>query len=292
MQAMDMSNDDLIARYLDLYDSPGSKKVRTHRLRKFREFTHDKPFLSVEYDEYLSYFLHLKGADYAFSMKQNCWAIVKSFVEYLQEFSGQFINFPHKMVKWGNGHAKSQQKTAGTPGEINQILNRVLAIDYKRYVMFLLLRDTGMRPGELCTIKTTDLLLDERTVITGTVAGARKSGQVEYHFSEACKRELENYLTGRRDVYPDNPFLFPGKFGVRHDSVRVLQGLLAQVRGESTITPHAFRTTINNLRKRMGCDTTDRKILLNQKVSDVNEVHYVEHTRAGTLALYDRYYPY
>jgi len=293
--------------YLEIYESPASKKIRAHRLSCFFKFVENKSICTITHDEFMKYFLHLKAKDYTLATKQNMWLILRSFVEFIQESTSTFINFPRKFAKWGNNnkHKKDTASTIMDKAYIDMLLEKAKPLDYKKYIQILLLRDTGMNISELVTIKTTTMddgkvlslgvNLQDRFVITGIDPGAQKharTGPILYFFSKETQRELARYLNARSKVDTSNPYLFTSNGKLQHEQTRNIELFVSQIRGDKPITPHAFRRTINTLRKNMfNCPLEDREFLLNQKVS-MNSEHYTKLSIAERLALYDRYYPF
>ncbi len=300
------TNQEFIASYLDLYESPQSKKIRAHRLSVFFKFLNNKEICTVTYDDYMKYFLYLKAKDYTLATKQNMWLIVRSFVEFVQESTSTFINFPRKFAKWGstNKHKKDTTLTIMDKPYIDMLLDKAKILDYKKYIQLLLLRDTGMSVSELVTIKTTTLDdgqvlklgvdVQNRYVVTGLDLDARKhsrNGAINYFYSKEAQRELARYVSARLKVDSTNPYLFTSNGKHQHEQARNIELFITQVRGSKPVTTHAFRRTMNTLRKNIGCPLEDREFLLNQKVS-MNGEHYTKLSIFDRLALYDRYYPF
>lgn len=313
------TNQDFITAYLQLYESPQSVKVRNHRLAVFFKYFDNKAICTFTHDDFMKYFLHLKTMNYTRATGDNMWLIVKSFVEFVQESTNTLFNFPKKAAKWGNSskHKQDTTLTIMDKAYIDMLLEKAKIIDYKKYIQLLLLKDTGMTISELLTIKqvqpgckddisisidgdiaikssTLSLGIDiaNRFVFTGVDTDARKHGRdITYPFSKETQRELSRYLDARRKIDSSNPYLFTSNGKCQHEQVRNVQNFIVQVRESKPITPHAFRRTINTLRKNMGCIPEDREFLINQKVS-MNAEFYAKLTISEKLALYDKWNPY
>jgi len=162
--------------------------------------------------------------------------------------------------------------------------------NFKHYLIFRLLIETGMRKGELINSKYSDLNTKKRYIRT-----TGKTEDVAYYYSKELARFLKQYLNEREKISINTDILFltnrMAKYSNRAFNL-LLKNACKKLGIEKNITCHTFRRTINTFRKKMGCSNEDRKILLNHKVNDVNIESYLIYDREEYLALFDKYNPY
>jgi integrase len=270
-------------------NSTMSIKSRRVNIKRILAILGDRPVMSLTHEEFLKAFTQLNhNAALTIQTKQQYWRQFRSFIEYVQEATGAFLNFPKKFAKWGNTNAESPASTelVLTRKEVDALLEKAKFIDFKKYIMLLLQARTGMRCTQLVTIKTDWIHLEERWTYTVPKGTGPKA---VYAFSQEVKRELAKYLKARNA--PGSPWLFPGNIQ-DHVSQRIHEDFIKEIRGDKKITSHTFRKTINTLRKEMDCPDEERSVLLNQKVGNVNADRYTKYTADYRVMLYDRYNPY
>ena len=239
------------------------------------------------------YFVWLKNLDTInITTKRNKWNILISFLNYTMEDHEEFlIRIPQKTVNWRgcNGNGKEVKEIATTE-EIEQILQHFKLYNFKHYLIFRLLIETGMRKGELINAKYGDLNIEKRYIRT-----TGKTEDVAYYYSKELAHFLKQYLNEREKISLDNKILFLTnrieKYSNRIFNI-LLKNACKKLGIEKNITCHTFRRSINTYRKKMGCNLEDRKILLNHKVNDVNIESYLIYDHEEYLALFDNNNPY
>jgi len=294
---VDFSNEELITEYIGFYKhSPQSQANRKSSLKYFFSCDH------YNYSGHVSkittkllknYFIWLKNLPgISIATKKNKWTILISFLNsVMEDYEDFLIKIPSKSINWkgtlGNGKII---KEILTEEEIEKILDYFKRYNFKHYIIFRLLLETGMRKGELISIKVQDIDIEKRYVKTHG-----KTEESVYYFSKKLGKYLKQYLNSRLTLKIDTDALFLNKFRNQYSN-RVFNMLLKnaceKVNISKNITCHTFRRTINTYRKKMGCSNEDRKILINHKVSDVNIESYIVLDREEYLKIFDDFNPY
>jgi len=295
-------NAESIEHYLNSSNTIETKKMRKTSLNYFfgkSYFNYQKSVFDVKTSDLIDYFNYLKKQDLTLTTKENKWHIITSFLNFLMEYYNQFnfvIGIPSKTIKWGENHKKSEsnKNITATKEEIKQILECFKGYNYKYYLMFRILAESGMRKGELIYIKYTDIDTKKRIIET-----FGKTGLKAYYISKNLAIHLEMYIEQLKklDAKISNLFVVKYKGKYKQYSSRALDIIIKnckeQVNINKQITCHTFRRTINTLRKNMGCSNEDRKILLNHKTtSDVNLNSYVVLEYDNYIKMYDQWNPY
>ncbi len=239
------------------------------------------------------YFVWLKNLETInITTKRNKWNILISFLNYTMEDHEKFlIKIPQKTINWRgcNGDHKEIKEIASKE-EIEQILQHFKLYNFKHYLIFRLLIESGLRKGELINAKYTDLNVKKRYIRT-----IGKTEGVAYYYSKELAHFLKQYLNERKKISLDNEILFltnrREKYSNRAFNL-LLKNACKKIGIEKNITCHTFRRTLNTYRKKIGCSNEDRRILLNHKVKDVNLESYVIYEHEEYLALFDKYNPY
>ena len=239
------------------------------------------------------YFVWLKNLDTInITTKRNKWNILISFLNYTMEDHEAFlIKIPQKTINWrGCNGDRKEIKEIASKEELEQILQHFKLYNFKHYLIFRLLIDTGMRKGELINAKYSDLNTEKRYIRT-----TGKTEDVAYYYSKELAHFLKQYLNEREKISINNEILFLTnrieKYSNRAFNL-LLKNACKKLGIEKNITCHTFRRSINTYRKKMGCSNEDRKILLNHKINDVNIESYLIYDREEYLALFDKYNPY
>ena len=239
------------------------------------------------------YFVWLKNLDTInITTKKNKWNILVSFLNYTMEDHEEFlIKIPQKTISWrgSNGDGKEIKEIA-TKEELEQILQHFKLYNFKHYLIFRLLIESGMRKGEVLNAKYKELNIEKRYIKT-----TGKTEGVAYYYSKELARFLKQYLSEREKISITNEILFLTDRREQYSNRAfnlLLKKACKKLGIEKNITCHTFRRSINTYRKKMGCSNEDRKILLNHKVNDVNIESYLIYDREEYLKLFDDYNPY
>ncbi|MEJ2249976.1 MAG: tyrosine-type recombinase/integrase [Candidatus Lokiarchaeota archaeon] len=293
-----ITNQEIIDRYLERFSySKHSQRMRKYCLRYFfhqNYFGYKGHIFDITKRDVIDYFDYLNQLDtIALQTKKNKWNIFRSFLQFIMEYYDDFlIVIPRYSIQWKPIHKKpkSNKDVVMTKAEVKRILDHLFNHNYKYYLLYRLLAETGMRIGELLSIDCSDLNLKKRYV-----EAEGKTGRKIYYFSENLAKHLEIYMQERKLKKADTPALFLSIQKKRY-ALRTVNHYLRKtvIRLEigKWISCHTFRRTLNTLRKRMGCSKEDRKILLCHKVSDVNFNCYVKLNYTDYIRLYDTWNPY
>ena len=287
------SNDEVVGIYLRYYRySKSSVGTRKHSLKYFFDklyFGYDKTVSDISKYDLLEYFDYLNNKDdISLITKENKWKIIRGFLRFCMEyFDDFFVVVPKYIIKWKSIHKESgsNKEVVLTKMEVERILYWLKKNDYQYYIIFRLFAETGMRKGELIKIICKNVDLEKRSIKT-----LGKSGRVVYYMSIEMRDILAEYI-GKRE----RTVLF-SFHGMKRYSSRAFNLYLKRVLGrigiEKNVTCKTFRSTINTLRKLMGCPLEERKLLLNHKMMDVNTNYYVKLTYVEYLRIYDKWNPF
>jgi len=291
------SNQELINAYINNYQhSKQSQNQRKSSLKYFfgeNYFNYQEHIFKITTSKLKVYFVWLKNLDTInITTKRNKWNILISFLNYTMEDHEEFlIKIPKQTINWrGSNGDRKDVKEIASKEEIEQILQHFKKYNFKHYLIFRLLIETGMRKGELINAKYNDINIEKRYIRT-----TGKTEDVAYYYSKELAHFLKQYLNEREKISLNNDTLFltnrREKYSNRPFNL-LLKNACKKLGIEKNITCHTFRRTINTHRKKMGCSNEDRKILLNHKVNDVNIESYLIMNREEYLVLFDKYNPY
>jgi integrase len=283
------SNDEFLAGWLGTFNSTMSIQSRRNNIKRILASLGNREATMLAHEDFMKAFGAInKNRELTIQTKQQYWRQFRSFIEYVQEATGSFLNFPKKFAKWGNNNKESPESTEYvlTKEQVNALLEKAKYIDFKKYMMLLLQAHTGMRCTQLVTIRVDFMRVEDRWTQTVPKGNGPKN---IYAFSPEVQRELTRYLKARNA--PANPWLFTGNIN-GHASQRIHEDFIKEIRGNQPITSHTFRRTINTLRKVMECPVEERSILLNQKTGSVNGDRYTKITPAYRVELYDKWNPW
>lgn len=282
------TNDELLEGWLATFNSVQSVPCRRRNVRRILAGMGNRDVPTMTHEDFMKAFASInKNQNLTIQTKGQYWRQFRSFVEYVQEATGAFLNFPKKFAKFGNNNAESPDSTefVMTREQVDALLEKAKYVDFKKYVMLLLQARTGMRCTQLVTIKADWVHLEERWTYTVPKGNGPKN---VYAFSEEVKRELGKYIKARSS---SSEWLFPGNAG-DHIGRSIHEYFIREIRGDLPIISHSFRRTINTLRKKMECPEEERSVLLNQTVGSVNGDRYTKYTADYRVILYDKWNPY
>lgn len=314
-----ISNSDLLTEFLDL--NPDDLKKNT--LDNYKSIV--KMFISWINQNNKKHFFELVEMDLmkykkciaqdknlSLKTKENRFNITKRFIKilfnlYLQEISKvqniilviQFLNNLDKKTKFSkdpSNHARGRELVFMTKQQIIKIFNE-LRVNYPyKYLMFRIYLESC--PRKLGVIS---MNLDNNGIPIEKYLEKReiyipkgKTGKHIYYCSQDLANRLLKYVKKRRNWPIKSNALFLSQQNKRF-SMNGLNYTLAKILEKlgitDNITIHAFRRTTNNFRAINGCSSKWLKVLLCQKVNDVNFNHYEDKSK-GFLDKYDLWNPY
>ncbi len=244
--------------------------------------------------DYFDHLNHLKSL--AIGTKKSKWTTITSFLNYTMEKyyeHGFIVKIPTYTTKWNVTHKKanSNKHVLADISDITRILGFFALRDYKYYLIFRILVETGMRVGELTNLTIDGVNLEKRYLNT-----TGKTGEKTYYISKEFVLLLKVYVDNRKTMdIADRSLLISQltkKSYERNAFNRRLKKALISLGIEKRISCHTFRKTLNTLRKKMGCDNDTCKILLGHKVNDVNIASYTIYNNDEYLAIADKWNPY
>jgi len=298
------ANQELINHYLAFYQhSKQSVKMRKSSLKYFfnsKNFNYQGHIFDLTTQILKNYFKYLKNLDSVnITTRKNKWRILTSFLEFTKEDYSEKYNFyiviPNKTINWEGSKNKktpinSNKKVYATKEELKRILEYFETRNFKHYLIFRTLIETGMRKGELINAKMNELNLEEQYL--NTMKG--KTGEKYYFFSKELAMLLKMYLNERKGINTNLECLFLTKkfkkYNEKHFNT-ILKEAYKKISITKRITCHTFRRTINDLRKDMECPNEDRKILLGHK-TDVNVESYTSSDIKKLRNLTNKWNPY
>lgn len=175
------------------------------------------------------------------------------------------------------------------------------------YPVFLLLAYSGIRVGELCGLKDTDLDYNEHTISINRTYYNPKSNVKDYHLltpktkksvrtieiEEVVLDEIKRYQTRRnemkmayRNVYHDNGFLFVNfeRYPGYPIYIKLIEGRmkrLLKIAGlDTSLTPHSLRHTHTSLCAEAGASLEEIMDRLGHKDDDTTRDVYLHITKA------------
>lgn len=288
----EITNQELLEHYLkDYIKSKHSVSVRTNTMKMFFTFIGHKHIFECTRRELKDYFTFLKNSDLSFNTKKNRWAIVKSFIEEINDY--YFDKFPGIMIprtrnKWGTYHRETKSNGKATKEEIEKILEHLYETKYHHYLMIRILVETGMRVSELVSIETKKTDLKNRNF---NVKEKHKTKGHKYKYTKSLKEELEYFIKGKGE----QEYLFNSihKKQFHTDTIRkALQNACIYLKINHKITPHSFRKSLITYWRLKGVSKEDRFYLIGHALDDVEAKHYIDFTEENDLELYDKSFPY
>lgn len=294
-----LTNEDLIEKYLSYFKhSNQSMATRKSAINYFiKKFGFKKNLLDIEKKNLIDYFNYLNQSnELSLSSKRLKWTILKNFIEFCNDYYENIIEkaiiLPKFTIKWKLIHkdSNSNKDVVATETELKQILDYFEITSNRNYLIFKIFTETGMRIGELENIDYDNIDTEKRIIET-----KGKTGKKAYYITKRTNERMKYFIGNRRKLNLETKALFLSSH-LKRMSKRNIQKILCNavkhLKIEKEITAHTFRRTINTYRKKMGCSLEDRKVLLNQKVSDVNFESYVKLKYNDFIELYDKWYPY
>lgn len=298
MKITGFTNEKIIKRHLLRYKaSPESVKTRKSSLNYFfaqKYFNYNGHISDISKSTLVDYFDWLNQlTSISLSTKKIKWILLRSLLEFCMEYYDDFlIKIPTKTIQWNINHKKpnSNKYIRLEKEEVKDLLIFMKINHFSYYLIFRIFAETGMRKGELINIDYDKVNLKKRFIDTHG-----KRGQKIYYFSQELEHLLDFYIESRKLKNYDTKALFVSKYSQRFSSrpFNIYLKIITEKIGiEKNITCKTFRSTLNTLRKIMGCSNEDRKILINHKTTDVNVNHYINLKWNEFIELFDKWNPY
>jgi integrase/recombinase XerD len=293
-----MNNQEILTEYLDYYQhSKQSQNTRKSAINYFfKKYGYSKSIFDITTSELKKYFTWLKNLkEINLNTKKTKWNLLISFIGFLKEENESFlVTIPSKSINWNgtsNKTDKSNKHVYATRREIEKILQYFKDENFKNYLIFRLLVDTGMRKGELINAKIDELDIKNRCLNTNK----GKSGEKFNFFKEDLQSYLSMYLKERKEYKSkyNNLFLSSHKKPYSERAFnQLLKPILKKLGINKNITCHTFRRSLNDFRKENDCPLEDREQLLGHKTNNVNISGYTKSDISRHRELYDKWYPY
>lgn len=224
--------------------------------------------------------------------KKTKYTILKSFLDEVEDLYGDSFKFLYrypKKVRWDK--SKEKKKVYLTSNEIKSLLDYIKYNNYKYYLIFRLMGESGLRKGGVIDLDYDRVNLEKRYIETREKNGPNNV----YYLSKKMVKYLRVYLEERKLINADTNALFLSVQKKRY-SLRpfnqFLENIGDKIGFKNKITCQVLRRSLNNLREEMGCPEEKRCILLNHSVSGVNYNHYVEKKYVKFLGYFDEWNPY
>ncbi len=299
-----LTNEEIISNYLEFYKhSKQSISMRKSSLKYFFGkdfFNYTGHIFELDTKILKKYFIFLKNLDtVSIQTRKNKWSILTSFLNFsMEDYPDDFlIKIPSKTINW-KGYCPKKEKVKTNKDiiadkeELQKILNYLEEHNYKHYLIFRFLVDTGMRKGELREARYTDINLKYRNIYIQK----GKTGEKLYNFSKGLAEKLKIYLNERTRLNVKENYLFLTKTLKKYSSRGfnlILKRLLEKIGINKNITCKTFRSTLNTLRKKeLECSNDNAKQLIGHKTNDVNIKSYTKYDFIDLMNLYDKYDPY
>jgi len=296
----DYKTPDIVKKHLSRYNnSPEQKRTRKSALNHFLTWYKEENNKQLELHELMKrdivdYFDYLNNRkDIALATKKVKWSLFKSFLTFCMDYYDDFlVKIPSNICKWNKYHKtpKTNKDVRLDKEEISNILKHLKLGNFKHYLIFRILAETGMRKGEVANIDYDKVNTSKRYIDTHG-----KMGRKIYYISEELTNYLKIFIESRKTMNINTKALFISRLSKRY-SKRAFNFYLKKVLDTLEIKKNAtcktFRSSLNTYRKLMGCSNEDRHILINHKLKDININNYLKLNYKEYIALYDKWYPY
>lgn len=306
------ANEIYVDKYLSKVKEGSYKSANTQKNRIIECLEYiKKPIHDIKKSDVRNYFENvLNKKDIVIRTKNTYRLIIKAFFTKIEQYLPEkhlnaFINpvpkfdFSINRDKIGKATEKevvkfSRVEEDGKANEILKILRMSRKTEYRDFIIFGLLAQTGMRISECLSIKIEDIDFKERTIDTGLVNGARKSfNKIEnkgimFFFRENFKPYLQNYVLFRNKK---TGWLFNGKSN-NHYTDTAFRGRVIKYYGKKYQKFHCFRQTIITYFEIDGLSRNKIEMLMNHSPSSIEDKHYRKLSIKEKRAIYDQYFPY
>jgi len=238
----------------------------------------------------LGYLQHSKGIinkntvrEYLDSNESAAWKTnqVKALRRYLRDFLklGNWI----KEFKF----SKTRAKPKVIPSD-EQIAEFCSLLPYQVQMVFLVMHNSGLRIGEVLSLKLSDIDFDTNMIDASNVhKGETKSSWISF-FTEQTSDFLDNYtLSSEFDFGDDDPKLFSV-------SARSVQQAFKKASGELnvSINPHLLRTVFAEKCEKAGMDDKYVNAFCGRISQGMIAKHYTDYSPTKLREQYDKVEPY
>ncbi|MHA1229227.1 MAG: tyrosine-type recombinase/integrase [Candidatus Helarchaeota archaeon] len=290
-----MNDEVLIEKFLNNFQSWKTKNTYEYALKVFLNFI-KKNIEKVTTKDILDFYDFLNNrTDITKKTKQLYFSAVKSLFNFLklEKIRNKNIKLNNNIdVNFKFNWKRDEhifQRDVLTISEIKSILKILKNKNYKYYMMFYILADTGMRANGLANLKINDINLEKRKIIT-----LDKSKIRTYTFGRNLKRELQLFILFRKSVNcdSDNLFINMRKRPEKVKNIYYIFNKISKIANEELgikkrITAHCLRASFKTNRRNLGQNDGDIEFFL-QHNYDYRST-YLRYTDQQRLAKFDEF---
>lgn len=305
--------EDFLSSFTNELTANNTKSVFSHFFRQY-----SKHIFEVENQDVMAFFNYLNRLeDTTLRTKKNLFSHFRKFISFLYRKYNKFFDLEQKVDMyflledsswrtWSKkGHKPKKVQNPLTAKEVETIMNFIKLNDHQKYIMFQTLIPTGMRKGELFSIKIDriDFITKKSTSLEeyldmNIIPTDGKTGYKEYPIPEYSnlKSLLKKFLVERRKNDAPHKELFLSNRGTPYFQPTTwintyLNNLHEQLGFTKPLFPHLFRHTLNTLRERMNCPEDIREFLVGHAPTTSNK-KYTHRDRKRKVELATKYNPY
>lgn len=172
-----------------------------------------------------------------------------------------------------------------TAKDVAESLNYFHNRSERDYIMFCLCAFTGMRVSGIVNITFDHINFEERRIETQEKRTKRSTGKNSYPIPKPFLNVFKAYVFQQQQIFPGELRLFPITTKTIREQVKFWR---------KKMHPHLYRDALNTIWQEMGLDQALRSLLINQKPSGINALHYLKKYRSwkAKLEIYDQYFPF
>lgn len=285
----------------DLRASPHTAKSHYNILTRFLDVIQISDLQQVTRVDFEQYVLYLEQQDLKLSTKHQYVQTLRSIFDEFEDIymsrgmefrnpipKAKYVVFSHDQSLTLSEKEKKQLDRFFTIDQLLRLLQLIYNGSYQKWVMTLLLTFTGLRISEVLTIKRENVR--EGYLMTGTEAGARKSGEIYVMYPQQMSDVLFDYMAWLDKKFPKSEWLFPST-RAPHISLYSLEEFYRKIQTPFKVTSHKFRRTLMTYWHRNNVSLEEIEILSNHTPSNVSFKHYVQVTIEERKKMYDQAFP-
>ena len=289
-----MNQNDLTSKFLDSFQSKNTKSSYKSALNDFFRFV-SKSLDKISDKDILNYYEYLNNKnDYKKQTKELKFNAVRSFFNYLKiekiknnKLKLNNINLDYKL-KW-KSDSEIFNRDILTIDEIKLVLNYLKRYNFRFYLVFFILADTGMRVNGLVNIQISNIDLENRKIIV------YEKGKIRvYTFGNNLKRELVKYIQMRSIIQTNHNFLLINKrknrereTNVHRIFIKINEIMTNELNINKKITAHCLRASFKTNRRDLGQNDSDIEFFL-QHNHDYRTT-YLRYTDEQRLRKFDEF---